>query len=211
MPASMPELMWASRPSAVGCSTRTVIVVRPSCSVRVRVFREALPSGSGIPSYASVATIRSSGRISRNSPWKPPSNPVGVTITYRQVPPTLRSISQTVISPRSVVHNRRTRSGVVQACNTRSFGASNSRVIRICRSVGRVTVAVPLLVIAISVVVLSLEVFQNGIELLEALAPRLLVLLDPVVDGSQRLAVQPVEPAPAVLAHLDRPLLAQHP
>src|SRR6476620_4634982 len=127
------------------------------------------------------------------------------------MPPTRRSISASVTSPLFACHQRLTSSGVVHARYTRCFGASNSRVIRICRSVGRVTFAVPLLVIAISVVVLSLEVVQNGIELLEALAPRLLVLLDPVVDGSQRLAVQPVDPAPAVLAHLDRPHLAQHP
>jgi PhnB protein len=46
-------------------------------------------------------------------------------------------------------HQRLTSSGVVQALYTRCLGASNSRVIRICRSVGSVTVAVPLLVGAI--------------------------------------------------------------
>ena len=50
MPASMPELMWASRPSLVGCSTRTVSVVRPSSSVSVSVFSAACSSASGMPS-----------------------------------------------------------------------------------------------------------------------------------------------------------------
>src|SRR5665809_120016 len=53
---------------------------------------------------------------------------------------------------------------------------------RICSSVGRVTVAVPLLTAAISLLLL-LEVFQHDIQLLEPLGPRVLVGLHPVMDG----------------------------
>ena len=50
MPGSIPELMWASRPSFVGCSTSTVRSVRPSRSVSVSVFSAACCSASGMPS-----------------------------------------------------------------------------------------------------------------------------------------------------------------
>ncbi len=50
MPGSIPELMWASRPSLVECSTSTVRSVWPSRSVRVRVFSAAFCSASGMPS-----------------------------------------------------------------------------------------------------------------------------------------------------------------
>ena len=77
--------------------------MRPSASVKVTVFTGASasdsPSASG-PSYISVDTIRSLGTISRNSPWKPTSKPSLATITYRHLPPTRRSISQVVTSPR---------------------------------------------------------------------------------------------------------------
>src|SRR5881296_3260270 len=126
--------------------------------------------------------MRSLGTISRYSPWKPTSNPSSATITYRHSPPTRRSISATVISPRFACHQRLTSSGVVHACQTRCLGASNSRVIRICSSVGSDTVAVPLLIAAISWL-LFLELLQHDVQLVEALRPGALVVLDPVVDG----------------------------
>jgi hypothetical protein len=58
-------------------------------------------------------TIRSFGSISRYSPWKATSCPPVAIITYRHMPPTLRSISHEVISPRSPLHQRLTSSGVV--------------------------------------------------------------------------------------------------
>src|SRR3712207_7954651 len=54
------------------------------------------------------------------------------------------------------------------------------------------------------------ELLENGIELVEPLRPRPLVLLDPVVDGLERLALQPVEPLPALVAHVDGADLAEH-
>src|SRR5215471_14421854 len=81
---------------------------------------------------------------------------------------------------------------------------------RICSSVGRVTVAVPLLVTAISFLLL-LELFQYDVELLEPLRPRALVALHPVVDGLERVAVHPVEAAAAVAADVDGADLPEHP
>src|SRR6478736_9011461 len=98
-------------------------------------------------------------------------------------------MSQIVISPRLACHQRRTRSGSVQARYTSSRGASNSRVIRIWSSVGSVTLAVALL----AIVFLLLQVVEHGIEPIEALRPRLFEVLDPVVDGPQRLPVEAVD------------------
>src|SRR5687767_14901269 len=81
---------------------------------------------------------------------------------------------------------------------------------RICSSVGSVTVAVPLLAIAISFLLL-LELFQHGIEPLETLRPGALVVLDPVVDGLERRPVQSVETPPPVLAHRHDPHFTQDP
>src|SRR5919198_305894 len=63
----------------------------------------------------SVETIRSFGTISRYSPWKPTSVPSSVTITERHLPPTRRSISAIVASPRFACHHCLTSSGVVHA------------------------------------------------------------------------------------------------
>ena len=68
-----------------------------------------------MPSKTSVLTIRSFGTISRYSPWKPTSKPPFAVITYRHVPPTRRSISASVTSPRCPLHQRLTSSGVVHA------------------------------------------------------------------------------------------------
>src|ERR671911_373375 len=209
MPASMPESMIASRTSLLGACTRFVTVVRPSTSVNVTVF--SVPSSgapAGMPSKTSVVTIRSFGTISRYSPWKPTSTPSQITITYRHTPPTRRSISATVTSPRFAFHQRVTSSGVVHALYTRRLGALNSRVMRICSSVGSVTFAVPLLT-AISF--LLLEVLQHDIQPVEPLRPRALVVLHPVVDGLERAAVQPVKPLPSCVTHVNHSHFSQHP
>src|SRR5262249_8906297 len=124
-------------------------------------------------------------------------------------PPTRRSILQSVTSPRFACHQRFTSSGVVHALNTRCFGASNSRVIRICVSVGRVTFAVPLPVTGISFL-LSSEFLEDGVDLLEPLRPGAFVVLDPVVDGPERLAVHAVEAAAPGVANVDGADLSQH-
>src|SRR5215210_2894406 len=147
--------------------------------------------------------------ISRYSPWKATSNPSSVTITYRHAPPTRRSISATVISPRFPLHQRLTSSGVVHALYTRCLGASKSRVMRICSSSGSVTFAVPLLVTATSLFLL--ELIQHAVQPVEALRPRSLVVLHPVVDWLERGTIEPIQPPPPLAAHLDRPNLPEHP
>src|SRR5436309_13226169 len=98
------------------------------------------------------------------------------------MPSTRRSIAALVTSPRFACHHRLTSSGVVHALYTRCLGASNSRVIRICLSLGRVTVAVPLLVAAIPFLLL-LEFLEHHVQLVEPLRPGALVGFHPVVDG----------------------------
>src|SRR5215217_2415059 len=208
MPGSIPESMTASRSSLLACCARIVSVVRPSASVSVSVFRA---SPSGMPSYTSVETIRSFGTISRYSPWKATSDPPSVTITYRHAPPTRRSISAIVISPRFPLHQRLMSSGVVHALYTRCLGASNCRVMRICSSVGSVTVAVPLLVTAAISFLLLLQFLQDAVQLIEPLRPRAFVVLHPVVDGLERAAVEPVKPLPSLATHVDRSHLSEHP
>jgi hypothetical protein len=64
---------------------------------------------------------------------------------------------------------------------------------RISRSEGRVTVAFLVSATVTSSSLLSPEVLQHDVQLLEPLGPRLLVALHPVVDGLERPAVQPVQ------------------
>src|SRR5918997_5783466 len=123
--------------------------------------------------------MRSFGAISRYSPRKATSNPSSVTITHLHEPPTRRSISAIVVSPRFPLHQRLTSSGVVHALYTRCLGASNSRLMRICSSFGSVTVAVPLLVTAH--ISFLLQFLQHAFHPVEPLRPRTLVLLHPVV------------------------------
>src|SRR6202011_5889509 len=98
-------------------------------------------------------------------------------------------------------------SGVVYALKTRCLGASKSRVIRICVSVGSVTTAVPLLVTAISLL-LPLEFFQHDIQSIEAPRPRPLVVLHPVMDRLERVTIKPVDPLPPFITHVHEPHLS---
>src|SRR3954447_6579059 len=99
------------------------------------------------------------------------------TIAYRHAPPTRRSISHAVISPRLACHQRRTRSGSVTARHTSAAGAANERSMRIWSSAGSVTFAVPLL--ATGILVLLLEVVENVVQQLEAIRPQPLEALHP--------------------------------
>src|SRR5437879_5738966 len=79
----------------------------------------------------------------------------------------------------------------------------------ICSSVGSVTIALPLLATVISLLLLF-DFLEDDVERLEPLRPRALVVLHPVVDGPECVAVQPVEPLTSFLTHVDRSHLAQH-
>src|SRR5262249_2391608 len=119
-------------------------------------------------------------------------------MAYRQVPPGRRSIVTSVSSPRPAVHQRRTSSGVVQARNTRSGGAASSRLPRMSPGPGSVT-----RVSAGLIVILALQVGQDGIQRVQPAGPGALVAGDPVVHGFERGPVQPVQPLPPGLAGAD--------
>src|SRR5829696_9021538 len=125
--------------------------------------------------------MRSFWTISLYSPRKAASDPSLVISTQRHAPPTRRSIWTLVTSPRSPPHQRPTSSGSVHALYTRRLGAPNSRVMRICSSLGNVTVAAPLLAIATPLFLLQL--FQHRVQPVEATRPEALIALHPVVDG----------------------------
>src|ERR1700674_1438393 len=77
---------------------------------------------------------------------------------------------------------------------------------RISVSLGRVTTACRLSLIS----VLLLQFVQDDVQLVETLCPQLLVGSDPVVDGLERLTVDPVHPLPSLITDLDQPYLLQH-
>src|SRR5688500_1776576 len=79
---------------------------------------------------------------------------------------------------------------------------------RICSSVGSVTVAVPLLVTAISF--LLLEILQHDIQPAEPLRPRALIRFHPVMDRLERVPVQPVQPLTSFVPHGNRSHLTEH-
>jgi hypothetical protein len=81
--------------------------------------------------------------------------------------------------------------------------------IRICSSVGSVTVAVLLVTVICSF--LPLEVFQHDIQLFEPIGPQTLAVGDPVVNRLERGAVQPVQPLSPLVAYVYDANLAQHP
>src|SRR3954470_3480914 len=58
-------------------------------------------------------------------------------------------------------------------------------------------------------VLLFLEFFEDAVQQLEAFRPRPFVALDPVVDGFQRGAVEPVDALAAFVAHVHRAHLPQ--
>ena len=117
----MPVSMIRSRISLVPQSVSCVRTVRPPTSSNVVVTTGAWgtpPLGSGTPgapSKISVFTSFSFGTTSRYSPWNATSNPSFAVITYRQAPPTRRSTSTLVTSPRSPLHHCEIRSGSVYA------------------------------------------------------------------------------------------------
>jgi len=82
---------------------------------------------------------------------------------------------------------------------------------RISSSDGVVTFALPLLVTCDISLLLSLEVLEHVVEAVEPLGPQLLEADDPVVDGPERLTVDPVQAPSSVVAHVHRSHFAEHP
>src|SRR5215217_6431461 len=82
---------------------------------------------------------------------------------------------------------------------------------RISSSAGSVTFALPLLVTCAISLLLSLEVFEHVAEAVEPLRPHPLEAGHPVVDGLERLPVDPVQALPSLVSHVDRSYFAEHP
>src|ERR1039457_2803235 len=90
----------------------------------------------------------------------------------------------------------------------RSWLACWTRMVRVVRPPDSVSVIV--FTAAISVLHV-LEFLQHGIQPPETLRPRPLVALHPVVDGLERLAVEPVHPLASLITPLPQPYFPQHP
>src|SRR5918992_367580 len=56
----------------------------------------------------------------------------------------------------------------------------------------------------------SLQLLEHDVELVEPRRPRALVGLDPVVDGLERVPVEPVQPLSSFVTHVDHPHLSEH-
>src|SRR3954453_10320708 len=82
---------------------------------------------------------------------------------------------------------------------------------RISSSAGSVTFALPLSVTCVISLLLSLKGLEHLVEAVEPLGPQPLEAGHPVVDGLERLAVDPVQPPPSVVTHVNRSDFAEHP
>ena len=130
------------------------------------------------------------------------TSPCGPRPTKRHVPPTRRSISQTVTEYRSsrMPHQRLTCSGLVIASNTRCRGASNRRVSVISRSDGVVALNVSLFAArACGHVFFSFcfQFLQVVVEPIEARFPDVPVALGPVGDLLERAGLDAARAATA--------------
>src|SRR5262249_49734554 len=85
----------------------------------------------------------------------------------------------------------RTCSGFVHTSKTSAIGASNSRVVTISRSFGYSMTADPCRLGAIAALLL-LEVFEVVIQPIQSVIPRLLVLVQPLVERLEASGFQAV-------------------
>src|SRR5712691_1181219 len=204
----MPDWSIPSRSSTVSKTDVAVSVVFPSCSSRVSVSTETWP---GMPSNSNVHTMRSGRTISRNSPWKPNSWPSETLCTIRHAPPGRKSISQLVISYLLGPHQFDMCSHEVCASNTRSRGASKTRVMTISRSDGVVTVSwllsLPPIVLLLSS---TLELVQVLVQPVVALLPEAAVPLGPLGDLLERPRLEPGGPPLPLPAPRDQPRPLEH-
>src|SRR3989442_10456780 len=171
----MPDWSIPSRSSTESKTDVAVRVVLPSCSSRVSVSTETWP---GMPSHSNVHTMRSGLTISRNSPRNAGISPSGPRCTIRHAPPGRKSISQLTTSYFLGPHQCDMCSQEVCASNTRSRGASKTRVMTISRSDGVVTVSWLLPLAPIAILLSSvLELLQVLVQPVVALLPQTAVPL----------------------------------
>src|SRR5437899_12702224 len=188
-PDSIPESSIPSRSSTEAKTEVLVSVVFPSCSSSVKAPTETWP---GTPSHSNVHTMRSGRTISRNSPRNPGISPSGPRCTIRHAPPGRKSISQLTVSYFLGPHQRDMCSHEVCASNTRSRGASKTRVMTISRSDGVVTVSwlLPLPPIAL-LLSSTLELVQVLVQSVVALLPEAAVPPGPLGDLLERPRLEP--------------------
>src|SRR6266511_3782440 len=204
----MPDWSIPSRSSTVSKTDVAVSVVLPSCSSSFRVSTETWP---GMPSYSNVHTMRSGRTISRNSPRNPCSSPSGPRWTIRHAPPGRKSISQLAISYFLGPHQCDMCSHEECASNTRSRGASKTRVMTISRSDGVVMVSflLPLPPIAL-LLSSSLELVQVLVKPVVGLFPEPPVPLGPLGNLLERSRLQAGRPPLPLPAPRDEPGALQH-
>src|SRR5512134_584570 len=106
-------------------------------------------------------------------------------------------------------HHTRTCSGLVIASHTRWRGASNTRWSRISLSEGRVTSSLPLPFPAMTLL-LGFEVFEQGVEALEAAFPVIAVALEPAAGLAHRNRFEPARPPLRVAPARDQAGALEH-
>src|ERR687892_1622611 len=196
----MPDSSMASRSSTEPQTDVAVIVVLPSRSSRVIVSTETLP---GAPSNSNVHTIRSGRTISRYSPWNPYSSPSGPRWTTRHEPPGRKSMSQSTTSYFRGPHQFFMCSHELCASNTRSRGASKTRVMTISRSDGVVTSSLLPLPPIVLLLPSSLELLQVLVQPPVPLLPEPAEPLRPLGDLPERPGLEPGGPPLPVPAPRD--------
>src|ERR1022692_1788057 len=163
-----------------------------------------MPSGDGVP---------------WKTPWNPYSLPAESLETYRHLPPSRTSYWSTVMVRSRGPSHWASSSGSVCARNTRSRGASNSRVMMICGMPGSAVICVlPIvgslrsdrLVAAGVVLPDALQCREQLVEPLMALVPEPLVAGQPGGYLAQRLGVQVAEPGGRPPGAGDEPRVLQH-
>src|SRR5712691_9434646 len=164
-----------------------------------------------MPSHSNVHTIRSGRTISRNSPRNPGISPSGPRCTIRHAPPGRKSISQLTVSYFLGPHQCDMCSHEVCASNTRSRGASKTRVMTISRSEGVVTVSwlLPLPPIA-RLLSSSLELLQVLVQPVVALLPEPTVPLGPLRHLFDWPRLEPCGPPLPLPASRDEPRPLKH-
>src|SRR6516225_3521211 len=193
--ASAAPVPAASRASFEGWSSRMTSSVLSPLSSKVTVV-----TGPSSPPSSLVQTRREGGVTSRYFPWNAMGSEAPWPNTKRYLPPTRTSISQESrdMSIDFGTHHRLTSSGLFHASNTMRAGALKVRVTTSSRSDFRSTVVrffigvASLSLLASIDLLLTFQVLDNPVQLVEACLPEPAVPLDPC-----RLFLQPARAEPA--------------
>src|SRR5256712_485323 len=203
----------ASRSSTVSKRCVMVSFVLAPCASNTT----AMSTSGGMccgPSPSNVNTSRSLGTTSRKTPLPGKTLPSGPRMLIRMAPPGRTSSSQTGAVKSFGGNHCAICFGSVHALNTRSRGASNTRVVTSSRSLagsdilasGVVATSLLLRVFGLSRVGagLLLKLAEVAVEAVEALLPEAPIALDPVGDLPQALGLEPAGPPLRVAAPGDQ-------